>query len=183
MAAGMAQETKSGDVTTAVFDRGFVISRVFDASPGLVWQAWTDPKHLARWWGPQGFTTPVCELDVQRGGAYRIVMRGPSDLEYPLKGFYREVVGHERLAMTMDCSGHPAEWQDLVKPNRRIGEDNPAGEILSTVTFEDVNGETKLTICMQFESDEIRDALLRMGMAEGWSQSLERLGEHLARMT
>jgi uncharacterized protein YndB with AHSA1/START domain len=109
-------------------------------------------------------------------------MRGPGDLEYPLKGIYREVFKPERLVMTMDCSGHPAEWQDLVKPNRRIGEDNPAGEMLATVTFEGVDGATKLTIRMGFESDAIRDALLRMGMAEGWTQSLERLGEHLTSM-
>ncbi len=183
MAGATAQKIESGDVTLETFDREFVISRMFDASPDLVWQAWTDPKHMAQWWGPEGFATPICELDARPGGAYRIVLRGPSDLEYPLKGTYREVIKSERLVMTMDCSGHPTEWQDLVKPNRRIGEDNPAGEMLATVTFEDVEGETKLTIHMGFESNTIRNALLRMGMAEGWSQNLERLGEHLARMT
>ncbi len=65
-------------------DRDFVISREFAAPRELVWQAWNDPKHMAQWWGPHQFTNPVCELDVRVGGAYRIVMRGPDGVEYPM---------------------------------------------------------------------------------------------------
>jgi uncharacterized protein YndB with AHSA1/START domain len=163
-------------------EREFVVSRVFDAPRELVWKAWTDPKHMAKWWGPKAFTNPVCELDVRPGGAHRIVMRSPDGVEYPIKGVYREVVEPERLVMTLDCSEHPVEWHNLVKPYRRKEERNPAGEMLSTVTFEDLDGRTKLTVRTLFDSAAIRDAILKMGMTEGWSQSLERLGEHLARM-
>lgn len=161
-------------------ERDFVISRAFDAPRSLVFKAWTDPERMAQWWGPRGFTNPVCEMDVRPGGAYRIVMRSPEGVEYPIKGVYREVVAPARLVMTLDCSEHPDEWHDLVNPNRRKGEHNPAGEMLSTVAFEELDGETKLTIRTRFESVAIRDAMLKMGMTEGWTESLERLAEHLA---
>ncbi len=166
--------------TEAPADREFVISRVFDAPRVLVFKAWIDPKHMAQWWGPHTFTNPLCEMDVRPGGAYRIVMRSPEGVEYPIKGVYREIVKPERLVMTMDCSEHPDEWHDLVNPNREKGEGNPAGEMLSTVTFEELDGKTKLTVRTRFNSAAIRDAMLKMGMTEGWSQSLDRLTEELA---
>ena len=159
----------------------FVISRTFDAPRTLVWEAWTDSAHMAQWWGPRAFTNPTCELDVRPGGAYKIVMRGPDGTEYPITGVYREVVKPERLVMTMDCSGHPAAWHDMVKPDRRNDETNPAGELLTTVTFEELDGQTKLTVQTRFGSVAIRDAMLKMGMTEGWSQSLDRLTELLAK--
>ncbi|MFC3106967.1 SRPBCC domain-containing protein [Undibacterium arcticum] len=159
----------------------FVISRLLDAPRTLVFQAWTDPTQMARWFGPHNFTNPVCEIDLRVGGAHRIVMRSPDGVDYPIKGVYREIVAPERLVMTLDCSEHPDAWHDMVKPNRARDERNPAGEMLSTVTFEDVDGKTKLTIRTRFESATIRDAMLKMGMTEGWTESLERLAAHLAK--
>lgn len=153
----------------------FVIARSFNAPPDRLFAAWTDPKLLARWWGPHTFTNPVCDLDVRPGGAYRIVMRSPEGVDYPLRGAFREVVRPTRLVLTMDCSEHPAAWHDLVKPDRAEGDNNPAGKMLTTVTFEPLPGHTRLTILTRFESAGIRDAMLKMGMTEGWSQSLERL--------
>jgi len=164
---------------TAAADE-FLISRVLDAPRALVFEVWTDPKHMARWWGPKGFTNPVCEMDLRIGGVHRVVMRSPEGVEYPIKGQYREIVAPERLVMTLDCSEHPDAWHDMVKPNRGKGERNPAGVMLQTVTFEDLAGKTKLTIRTRFESAAIRDAMLKMGMTEGWSQSLDRLQAHVA---
>ncbi len=161
-------------------DREFVISRMFDAPRALVFKAWTDPNQMARWWGPRTFMNPVCEMDVRPGGAYRIVMRSPEGVNYPIKGVYREIVVPERIVMTMDCSEHPDAWHDLVNPNRRKEERDPAGEMLSMVTFEEIDGKTKLTVRTRFNSAAIRDAMLKMGMTEGWSQSLDRLAEELA---
>ncbi|HET9685736.1 MAG TPA: SRPBCC domain-containing protein, partial [Pseudolabrys sp.] len=76
------------------------ILRVLDAPRALVWKAWTDPKMMAQWFGPRGFTIPVCELDVRAGGSLRIVMRGPDGQDYPMKGEFREVVAPERLLFT-----------------------------------------------------------------------------------
>ncbi|HXB03070.1 MAG TPA: SRPBCC domain-containing protein [Opitutaceae bacterium] len=166
-----------------IADRVFVISRMFDAPRELVWKAWTEPKHMAQWWGPSSFTTPVCELDVRPGGAYRIVMRGADGVDYPITGVYREIVPPARLVMTMDCTEHPAAWHDMVKPDRKKGEKNPAGEMLQTVTFESFDGKTKLTIRICLETAAIRDAMVKMGMNEGWSLSLDRLAELVAKTT
>ena len=163
-------------------DREIVITRVFDAPRELVFEAWTEAKHMTQWWGPRFFTNSICEMDVRPGGAYRIVMRGADGVEYPITGVYREVRKPERLVMTMDCSGHPAAWHDLVKPNRQESETNPAGEMLATVTFDQVGGKTKLTVRVRLISAEIREAMLKMGMTEGWSESLDRLEELVAKI-
>ncbi len=160
-----------------------MITRLFAAPPERLFEAWIEPVHLARWWGPHTFTNPVCQVDARPGGVYRIVMRSPEGEDYPLAGAFREVVRPARLVMTMDCSEHPATWHDLVKPNRAPGENNPAGQMFTTVTFEALEGQTRLTVRTRFESAAIRDAMLKMGMTEGWSQSLERLAAELARTT
>jgi uncharacterized protein YndB with AHSA1/START domain len=178
----MAEISRSSGAATQAAEWEFVISRQFDAPRELVFKMWTEPKHMSEWWGPRNFTNPVCEMDVRPGGAYRIVMRGTDGVEYPLQGIYREVVKPERLVMTMDCSEHPDEWHDLVKPNREKGDRNPAGEMLATVTFEELAGKTKVTIRMRLVSAAIRDALVRMGMSEGWSESLDRLAALLVKV-
>ena len=163
-------------------DREFVIARILNAPRALVFKAWTDPRHMAQWWGPHTFTNPVCEMDVRPGGAYRIVMRGPDGAEHPAKGVYREVVAPERLVMTINHSELSDEWHDLVNPNRDKAMGRPALEGLTTVTFEELGGQTKLTIRMLFDSAAIRDALLKIGMTQGWSQSLERLETVVAKI-
>ena len=156
-------------------EREFVITRIFDAPRALVFKAWTEPRHMARWWGPHGFTNPVCEMDVRPGGTYRIVMRGPDGVDHPAKGVYHEVTEPERLVMTIDHSELSDEWHDMVNPNRDRSAGKPPLQGLTTVTFEEQDGKTKLTVRMVFDSAEIRDALLKIGMSQGWSQSLERL--------
>src|SRR5208283_3243052 len=78
-------------------ERELTLTRVFDAPRDLVWSAWTDPSHMARWWGPNGFTNPRCEMAVRVGGVIRIDMRGPNGIVYPMTGTFREVVAPERL--------------------------------------------------------------------------------------
>jgi len=96
---------------------------------------------------------------------------------------YREVVEPERLVMTIDHSELSDQWHDLLNPNRDKAAGKPALEGLMTVTFEDKAGKTKRTIRTRFESGAIRDALLKIGMSQGWSQSLERLEELLAKVS
>jgi uncharacterized protein YndB with AHSA1/START domain len=158
-------------------DREFLLSRLFDAPRELVFEAWTDPKQMARWWGPKGFTNPVCEMDVRPGGPYRIVMRSPEGAEYPLKGIFHEIVKPVKIVFTDNWEEHPADWHELLL---KYGADRPAREALNTVTFEDRDGKTLLTIRTLFESVAVRDAMVKMGMNEGWSQSLDRLEELLA---
>jgi uncharacterized protein YndB with AHSA1/START domain len=160
-------------------DADFMISSTLDAPRDLVFKAWTDPKHMAEWWGPHHFTNPVCELDVRAGGQWRIVMQGPDGSEHPAKGVYIEVKRPERLAFTIDHSGLPDEWHDMVNPNRRKDQGKPKLECNVTVNFEDHAGKTNLTIRVRFESAAIRDSLVKIGMNDGWSQTLERLATEL----
>lgn len=153
-------------------DRAVVFTRVFDAPPDLVFRAWVDPMLMQEWWGPQGFSNPVCELDARPGGTWRIHMRGPDGTVYPIKGVYREITRPERLVSTTlaDESSESSVW----------GESGPPPASLMTVTFDGQDGKTNLTIHSLFDSRADRDAVLKMGAEEGWAQSLDRLATLLA---
>jgi uncharacterized protein YndB with AHSA1/START domain len=149
-------------------DRVLVMERVFDAPRELVFKAWTDPKHVAQWWGPKGFTNPVCELDVRPGGAILIHMRGPDGVVYPTKGVYREIAPPERLVFTNNA------FEDE--------EGNSQLEVLTTVTFAEHNGKTKITLRAVVAKSTPEVAAALAGMEEGWNQSLDRLAEDLAKV-
>jgi uncharacterized protein YndB with AHSA1/START domain len=156
-----------------------VISRLFDPPRELVWKAWTEPSRMAQWWGPNSFTNPVCELDPRPGGAYRIVMRSPDGIDYPLKGTYREVVPPELLVYTVDISDHPEDWHGLLKKHLEGNAADTSKPVLHRVNFEAEGGKTRVTIRQSFESAALRDAFVKMGMEQGWGQSLDRLANAL----
>lgn len=140
-------------------------TRIFDAPRTLVFAAWTDPKHLARWWGPHHFTNPVCELDARPGGAIRIHMRAPDGTIYPMTGTFQEVVEPERLvylSAALDAEG------------------NPLFEVLTTVTFTELEGRTTQIFTARVLTSTTAAAPFIKGMEAGWTQSLERLENHLA---
>lgn len=141
--------------------RELVISRIIHAPRESVFKAWTDPKHLARWWGPRGFTNPVCELDLRPGGAISIEMRGPDGVTYPMKGVFQEITPPERLVFLTSAFE--------VRPG------NPRLEVLTSVTFGDLKGNTKLVVKATVirATPDVADAV--EGTEEGWSGSLERL--------
>src|SRR5580698_5524350 len=112
-------------------ERSVTITRVFAAPRAVVFKCWIDPVQLAQWWGPKGFTNPVCEIDARVGGALRVHMRAPDGAIYPMKGVIREIVAPERLVFTniaVDQAG------------------NHIIEGLTTVTFADEDGKTRLTL-------------------------------------
>jgi uncharacterized protein YndB with AHSA1/START domain len=148
-------------------DQELIIKRVFDAPREIVFKAWTDPKHLAQWWGPNGFTNPVCELDVQPGGAIRIDMRGPDGTIYPMTGAYQEIIEPERLVFTSAALDE---------------EGNPLFEVLTTATFAEQGGKTKLTLQARVIKSTAKAAPYLKGMEVGWTQSLERLAEYVAKL-
>ncbi len=142
-----------------------VITRVFDAPRDLVWKAWTDPNIMAQWWGPRGFTNPVCELDVRVGGALRIVMRGCGN-DYPMKGVFLEVAPPERLKFTS------------------IAVDQDGNHLLegeTTVTFSERNGKTTLSLKSHAVGLVPIAPQMLAGMEAGWTQSIDKLGELVAR--
>jgi uncharacterized protein YndB with AHSA1/START domain len=143
-------------------ERTVELTRILDAPRTLVWQAWTDPKHMAKWFGPRQFTIPECELDARVGGALRIVMRGPDGNDHPIKGEFREVVAGERLVFT----------------NIAIDNDgNHMLEGLTTVTFSDAGGKTRLHLHTRAVGLVPMAPQMLAGMEAGWSQSLDKLGE------
>ncbi len=146
-------------------EQELVLTRVFDAPRELVFKVWTDPKHVAQWWGPQGFTNPVCELDLRPGGAIRIHMRGPDGTVYPMTGVYQEVVQPERLVFTIA----------VLDAN-----DNPMFEVLTTVTFAKQSGKTKQILRARVIKRTAQAAPYLAGMEAGWTQMLDRLTAYVA---
>ena len=155
----------TGDPKNPPADRTLTTSRVFDAPRKLVYRAWTDPKQFVKWFPPEHFSAPVCELDVRTGGVLRVQMRGDDDagefagLVFPGKGVYREVVPNERLSFTFEGEGE--------------GSAPPA--ILMTVIFEDQGRKTKLTIHQTAETVAGYEELVKTGATEGLRQSLDKL--------
>lgn len=138
--------------------------RVFNAPRELVFKAWTDPKHLSQWWGPGMFTNPVCEVDPRPGGALYIIMRAPDGMEHTVSGVFKEIVSPERLVFTN---------------NALDSEGNLLLEGLTKVYFEDQGGKTKLTLETSVVGLVEIAAQMIKGMEAGWSQSLDRLQEHV----
>ena len=147
-------------------DRELVIERVFDAPLDLVYAAWTTPNQIAKWYGPEGFETTVTEFDFRPGGAWRYVMHGPDGNEYPVVGTFKEI-SSDRI-VTID---------EFTEPGQAEG---PAGTILTTVTFEDIGGKTKLTLTHLHQSVENARRFEEMGAMHGWASSFSRLNEVLA---
>jgi uncharacterized protein YndB with AHSA1/START domain len=143
-----------------------IVIRILDASPETVFHAWTDPKQMARWWGPNCFTNPVCELDPRPGGAWRIVMRAPDGVEYECGGIYREVVPPERLVFSNNAFDH--EGKVLL-------------EGVTSVTFAAQGGKTKLTLETRMIGKVSYAAQMLAGMEAGWNQSLDRLTDLVAK--
>ncbi len=143
------------------------ITHVLNAPRTLVFKVWTDPVHLARWWGPKGFTNPVCEIDLRPGGAILIHMRGPDGIVYPMSGEYRDIVEPERLVFTSSA---------LDK------DENPLFEVLTTVTFVAMGGSTELTMHASVSKLRPEGAPHVAGMEEGWKQSIVRLDEYVEKV-
>lgn len=144
------------------------LTRVFDAPRELVFKAWTDPGMVAQWWGPQGVTNPTCEIDAKVGGKLHIVMLAGEELgpmagqRWPMRGVFQEIEEPERLVFV----------------NQAVDEnDNVLLDGITTVTFEEENGKTKLTMHAAVKGVSPQAPQMLAGMEAGWSQSLDKLGE------
>ena len=142
---------------------GFTLrfTRSLAAPRELVFRLWSDAEHLAKWWGPQGFTNPVCQFDPRPGGRIYIDMTGPDGTSYPMEGEVREIVAPERLVLLCICC---------------VDDEGTAGvESVTTVTFHEEKGGTRIEVEARVTKieDFARDALA--GMEQGWNESLDRL--------
>jgi uncharacterized protein YndB with AHSA1/START domain len=148
------------------------ITRMFNAPVEMVWNAWTDPEHLMRWWGPKNFSAPVCKLDFRVGGTYHFCMRSPEGQDFWTTGIFREIIFLKKIVYTdsfADADGNvvPASYYNMA-------EDFPL-ELLVTLTFEAVDGRTKLTLLHEgMPAGEMHEMT-----AGGWNEMLDKLAETL----
>lgn len=151
------------------FDRDprmIIATRVFDAPRSLVFEAWTDQKHLAQWWGPDGFSTTTRSIDIRSGGVWRFVMHGPDGRDYENRITYVEVVKPKRLVY-----------------RHGGGDDVEPVEFEVEVTFEEIGKQTQLTMRMVFPSAQERARVIKeYGADKGLVQTLARLSEYVKSM-
>lgn len=146
-------------------DRELVMVRTFNAPRKLVFEVWTDPKHLDVWWGPKGFKNVTKEMDARPGGVWRYMMHGPDGVDYPNLITFIEVVNPEKLLFT--------HGDDI---------DNDPNAFTTTVTFKELGPDkTEITMRQVFNTKEQRDMLVeQFGVIEGGKQTMDKLEQYLA---
>jgi uncharacterized protein YndB with AHSA1/START domain len=149
-------------MVTTPSDREIVVTRLVAAPRRLVFEAYTNPAHVVHWMlGPDGWTMPVCEIDLRPGGAWRFVWRRSDGTEMEMRGVYKEIMPPDRLVCTESWGG---DWP----------------ETLNTLLLAEQDGKTLITNSIRYPSQEARDAALKTGMQDGMATSFERLAEYLA---
>jgi uncharacterized protein YndB with AHSA1/START domain len=146
---------------TTPSDCEIMMTRSFDAPRQLVWDAFSKPELLQRWFGPRGWSLVVCEVDFRVGGSFRFVLRSPNGADLGMRGVYREIAPPERSVHLESFDDYPGESQ-------------------VTATWVESQGKTTMTVRVLYPSREVRDAVLQSGMEHGAAESYDRLAELLA---
>lgn len=166
------------------------IEKVFDAPRTKVWEAWTNPELIKKWWGPEGFTAPSIKIDLRVGGIYTYAMKGPKGSQWDRvmysSGIFKEIVPPDpstpltagKIVVTdyfSDSEGNK------IKPSQEGQDADFPTRMTATILFEDVeNGKTRLTIIYPKPENEAQfQAMLKSGMKEGWLSSLDKLEKTL----
>ena len=160
----MTEQNTSASTLSTPSDLEIVMTRVFDAPRALVFEAYTDPRHVPHWWGLRGNTTIVDKMDVRPGGQWRYIQRAPDGTEYAFNGEYREVAPPERLVSTFEFEGMPGHIA------------------VDAAQFDERDGKTTLTVTSTFTTKEERDGMLQSGMEGGANETWDRLAELLAQL-
>jgi uncharacterized protein YndB with AHSA1/START domain len=160
------------DSTLAHTTGDLVLSREFQAPRALVWQAWTEPAHLARWWGPHRYMAPRVEIDLRPGGAVRIDMQGPDGQIIPVEGVIEVLRAPEELVFTTSRYCHVDVVDSPMPPGNTIS------RVPHRVTFEALGARTRVTLRADVVGTTAAAGPLS-GMREGWNQSLDRLADLL----
>lgn len=158
----MSSNLSSTFTLTTPSDCEIVMTRVFNAPRDLVFKAGSSCEHLARWLGPRELTMVSCQMDFRPGGGYRYVHRSPDGSEFGFRGEYREIVPPERVVQTFEFEAMPGHIS------------------VETMTLEDQDGKTKMTVRARYASVEDRDGIIQSGMERGVRDSYDRLEEYLA---
>jgi len=160
MPVGSVANSETFRMTTPS-DREIRLTRLFDAPRALVFEAMHTPEHVKQWWGclAEGYSVPICEIDLRPGGAWRFVNRLPNGKEVAFHGVYREIARPERVV------------------NTEIFEEYPDVESVVTTILAEEQGKTRLTVTAAYPSVEVRDIVLKSGMDRGAALSYDRLEE------
>ncbi len=161
----MANDATTTGEITRISDREYEMTRVFNAPRALVFEAYTNPKHVQNWWGPRSITTRVEESDVRPGGRWRYVQVNPDGTEYAFFGEYREVVPPEKLVSTFEFEGMPGHV------------------VVDSLTLTEDNGKTTLTARSTFDTAEEMEGFLATGAIAGANETYDRLAELLATLS
>jgi uncharacterized protein YndB with AHSA1/START domain len=161
MAAGNASTESWKNMTGSTSEREIVMTRVFDAPRAMVYRTWIEARHLVHWWGPDGFTTTVHEMDVRPGGVWRYVMHGPDGVDYENEVVYDEIDEPELLVFTHTGTAAPHRTK---------------------VTYAEIGDKTEVTVRMVFPSAaELKRVVETYGAVEGLKQTLGRLAEYVVK--
>ena len=167
----------AGETASASVEAGAVVDGVLSAPRELVWQAWTQPEHVTRWYGPTGMDGHACEIDLRVGGSYLWGLRSPDGFEFYNAGVFREIVPHERFVATMcmaDAAGNAVPASHYGMP-----EGAPSETVLS-VSFADLgDGTTRLTVRQEGWGDDA----MATGAGGGWVQAFDKLAGVLSEIT
>ena len=159
----MAASGNKLEVTTPS-DTEIRMTRVFDAPRDLVFEAHTSAEHMSNWWGPRKYEVISADYDFRPGGKWRIAHRGPGGDEHGFRGEFREIVPPERIVWTFEYEGAPGQIA------------------IETMTLEEHDGKTTLTVVSDAGTKEARDAVLESGMQEGAAETYDRLDEYLDKL-
>jgi len=164
----MTMTENSKTQLTLPSDQEIIITRTFDAPRDLVWQMWTTAKHLQHWWGPEGWTLPVCEMDFRPGGTWFYCMEAPDGMKSCGKATYFEIEAPERIVYEdafADAAGNTVE-------------EMPVGRI--TLEFVEADDKTTVINTVRYPTKADRDKVIDMGMEMGIDQTFNRLDDYLA---
>jgi len=141
-------------------NRELRITRTFKASIELMWEVWTDPEHVKNWWGPNGFTSTIHNMDFKEGGEWKLTMHGPDGTNYPNRSIYKEIIPFEKIVF------------EHFNPH-----------FITTVLFMAKGDETHIDWTLLFDTAEMRETIVKAHKAdEGQKQNIERLEKYLSKM-
>ncbi len=167
MTESLAQAT-AATAPSPADERELTLSHLFDAPPALVWKVWTEPEHLARWWGPQGCDSRVERMDLVPGGTFRLVMAFPGGGAVTASGTFREIDPPRRLV-----------YEGMTQADTPCGAGIPPRATV-TVSLADEQGKTRLTLHTRFATDSDHEAALAAGYGPSWAATLEAIAVLLA---
>ncbi|MBX3080427.1 MAG: SRPBCC domain-containing protein [Anaerolineae bacterium] len=156
------------NTTQSIKTKDLVVTRVFDAPVALVWKAWTDPKHVMRWWGPNYFTSPSCKMDFREGGKTIVCMRAPDGQDHYSAWIYQKIVPLERIEYIQNLTDSDGNKVDPVKMGLR---DDFPQDVRTVITFRAIGEKTEMTIGQYGFPDSQMFEFAEMGL----NQSLDKM--------